>query len=288
LGTGGNITIAGSTATSGYYLQTTGTTVQWAAAASTAFTGSTVFATGTVSIGSSYSSSYPLNVNGTAGTTASSAYANLAYNATTAGWLQAYNAGGTRSLQIYTPGNIGCAELDLFSDRRIKTDIKDSEPKKDLELVMALQPRTFRYKDPIQYDERVYNGFIAQEVREIVPSAINTHEGCVPDIFQVPDKVMENSCQFKNKIEGINVGDNVRVFDGPSERFLIVTQVSDLELIFDSKLKTSSVFVYGRKVNDFCTISYERIIPLLVSSIKEQAKQIEELKALCATALSHQ
>ena len=62
--------------------------------------------------------------------------------------------------------------------------------------------------------------------------------------------------------------------------FFKVTKVSDFEIIFDSKLKTSSVFVYGRKVKDFCTISYERIVPLLVSSIKEQAKQIEELREL--------
>ena len=46
--TGGNITIGGSLATSGYYLQTTGSTVQWAAAAavSTTFTG-TAFNGGT-------------------------------------------------------------------------------------------------------------------------------------------------------------------------------------------------------------------------------------------------
>ena len=271
---GGNITIAGSTATSGYYLQTNGTQVQWAAAASTAFTGSTVFVTGQVSIGSSFSATYPLSVNGTAGTTGSQAYSNLAYN--TGGWYQAYNAGGTRPLQIYTPGNIGCAEVDLFSDERIKTNIKDSDSRADLELVSSLQPRTFRYIDPVQYGEKTYNGFIAQEVREIIPSAVNTHEGCIPDIFQVPEKVFKNSCQFKTKIEGIQVGDIVRVFDGPNELFLTVITFSDFEINFDSELKTSRVFVYGRKVKDFCTISYERIIPLLVSSIKELRAIVEK------------
>ena len=100
----------------------------------------------------------------------------------------------------------------------------------------------------------------------------------MPDIFQVPEKVFKNSCQFKTKIEGVQIGDIVRVFDGPSELFLTVIRVSDFEINFDSELKTSRVFVYGRRVKDFCTISYERIIPLLVSSIKELRAIVEKKK----------
>jgi hypothetical protein len=66
---------------------------------------------------------------------------------------------------------------------------------------------------------------IAQEVLEVIPSAVNTHEGCVPDIFQVPEKVFKNSCQFKTKIEGVQIGDIVRV--------LTVIRVSDFEINFD-------------------------------------------------------
>ena len=47
-------------------------------------------------------------------------------------------------------------------------------------------------------------------------------------------------------------------------------------------------FDNGTTGNNYMTVQYEKVVPLLVEAIKEQAKQIEELRALCATALSRQ
>jgi hypothetical protein len=44
----------------------------------------------------------------------------------------------------------------------------------------------------------------------------------------------------------------------------------------------------GKTGNNYMTVQYEKVVPLLVEAIKEQAKQIEELRALCATVLSRQ
>jgi hypothetical protein len=42
----------------------------------------------------------------------------------------------------------------------------------------------------------------------------------------------------------------------------------------------------GKTGNNYMTVQYEKVVPLLVEAIKEQAKQIEELRALCATVRS--
>ena len=47
-------------------------------------------------------------------------------------------------------------------------------------------------------------------------------------------------------------------------------------------------FDNGTTGNNYMTVQYEKVVPLLVEAIKEQSKQIEELRALCATVLSRQ
>ena len=261
---GGNITIAGSTATSGYYLQTNGTQVQWAAAVSTAFSGATVFVTGQVSIGSSFSATYPLSVNGTAGSVAAP-YSNLSYN--TGGWYQAYEPTLATTLQIYTPGRIGCSEVDVLSDRRIKTQIQDTED--CIDLIRKLRVRNFRYIDPVEHGTKTYKGLIAQEVREVIPEAVGLHEGAIPDIFQVATDIQDSSCLLSPGEFTIKIGDVIKVMDGETSKNLTVLDLSEGRVNFDSKLESQKVFVYGHVVSDFHTVSYDRLVPILIRSVQQ-------------------
>ena len=228
------------------------------------------FATGKVGIGTS-TVTYPLTVSGTAAS-AAAPYSNLAYQVD--GWAQAYEATAATTLKIYTDGKIGCTEVDVFSDRRIKTDIKDSDSVRDLDTILALRVRDFRYKDPIEHGTTTYTGLVAQEVREVFPAAVSTHDGVVPDIFQVPTFFSGRKCQFKNKIEGLEVGARVKVLDESVEKFLKVTHVSDFEIEFDSEIDGPKVFVYGQTVKDLHTVSYDRLVPVLISAVQELAKKL--------------
>lgn len=46
----------------------------------------------------------------------------------------------------------------------------------------------------------------------------------------------------------------------------------------DKDFKGSEVFVYGHEVQDFHTVSYERIVPLLISTIQSLQKRVAILE----------
>jgi hypothetical protein len=215
---------------------------------------------------------YPLSVSGTA-ETAAAPYSNLAFQ--TGGWYQAYEPSTATTLKIYTDGKIGCTEVDVFSDRRIKKDIQDSETVKNMEIIRALTVRDFKYKDPVEHGQTQYTGLVAQEVKDIFPSAVSVHEGVIPDIFQIAKSFSGRTCYFESKIEGLLPGSLVKVLDENLERKLKVLRVSAFEIEFDNEIQGPRVFVYGQVVKDFHTVSYDRLVPVLISAVQCLLEKVE-------------
>ena len=272
----GGLLISGGVALPEQTIITTGVGagVQWGTIIGSQWTTSGAdiyFATGKVGIGTSVVT-YPLTVSGTAAS-AAAPYSNLAYQVD--GWYQAYEATTATTLKIYTDGKIGCTEVDVFSDARIKTDIRDSDSSKDLDSILALRVREFRYKDPVEHGSATYTGLVAQEVKEVFPAAVSTHDGVVPDIFQVPTFFSGRICRFKTRIEGLAPGARVKVLDESVEKFMEVIGVSEFEIEFDSEINGPKVFVYGQVVKDLHTVSYDRLVPVLISAVQELSKKLE-------------
>jgi hypothetical protein len=261
--------IGGVAGTSGQAIVATGTGagIQWGSASQWTTSGLNIYYLSNVGIGTT-TVTYPLTVIGFAASKAAP-YSNLAYQS--GGWYQAYQASSATSLKIYTDGNIGCAEVDVFSDRRIKKDVKDFDPAESLDLVKRLRVREFKYVDPIEYGTKAYKGLIAQEVRDVVDEAVALHKGVVPTIFQVPKSFEGRSVQFENKIEGVSIGDIIKVLDEESERLLIAVRVGDYELEFSEPLVGPKVFVYGQVIEDLHTVSYDRLVPLLIGAVQALA-----------------
>jgi hypothetical protein len=267
--------VNGATATTNQTLISTGSgaDVTWGTIIGSQWTtsGSDIYyTTGKVAIGTS-TVTYPLTVSGT-GASAAAPYSNLAYQ--DGGWTQAYEPSTAATIKIYTDGKIGCTEVDVFSDRRIKTDICDSDPSMNLDTIRKLCVREFKYRDPIEHGSAIYTGLVAQEVKEVFPSAVSVHEGVIPDIFQVPISFSGGVCQFQNKIEGVTIGSSVKVLDENVEKIMKVIRISDFEIEFDSEIKGPKVFVYGQVVKDLHTVSYDRLVPILISAVQELAKKI--------------
>ncbi len=214
---------------------------------------------------------YPLTVTSIAGASKAAPYSNLAYQS--GGWYQAYQASTAATLKIFTDGNIGCTEVDVFSDRRIKKDIKDFDTTESLNIIKRLRLREFKYTDPVEHGTKTYKGLVAQEVLEVVDEAVALHQGIVPTIFQVPTSFQGSVAQFANEIQGISVGDTIKVLDEESERPLIVIRLDPREIEFSEPLVGPRIFVYGQVVKDLHTVSYDRLVPLLIGAIQALASK---------------
>jgi len=83
------------------------------------------------------------------------------------------NSGGT--------GVLNGSTIATTSDIRIKKDIEDIDDVSALEKLRLLSPKTYKYKDTKQHDQRVY-GFIAQEVSEVLPYATSIRDNIIPNI----------------------------------------------------------------------------------------------------------
>ena len=136
-----NIIIPGSTATNGYYLQTTGTSVQWAAAVSPPITG---------------------------GTTNAIAYATGATTLSTAPGIILTNPTLSGGTVVFTCSG----DIVAYSDKTIKTNIEKIPDA--LNKVCKIGGYTFNRVDGGSVRR---TGVIAQEVEEILPEAVYITEG---------------------------------------------------------------------------------------------------------------
>ena len=69
--------------------------------------------------------------------------------------------------------NLWCkSNIMSSSDIRIKKDIEDIDDTTALDKILRIQPKTYKYKDTLlKRDNRVI-GFIAQQIKEVIPEAV--------------------------------------------------------------------------------------------------------------------
>ena len=107
------------------------------------------------------------------------------------------------------------------SDRRIKTEIEDVPDELALNQILALETRYYHYKDPKRRQSQKTIGFIAQEVKEILPSAVDILPNkFIPDILEFVDveweelnrDISNNTVHYKLKIiNNIDISENTTV-----------------------------------------------------------------------------
>jgi hypothetical protein len=127
-------------------------------------------------------------------------------------------------------------------------------------------------------------GFIAQEVKEAFPESVTTTTGVIPDIYQKSARISregDNLSVSLPGVHGLSAGDTVRIiFDG-NYRDCRVAGTPDAHTFTVAGWRDPApdeIFVFGRQVNDFLQVDYDRIHTLNVSVTQELLRSKDALE----------
>jgi hypothetical protein len=149
------------------------------------------------------------------------------------------------------------------SDSRIKEDIQDINDDTALRMILAIEPKTYKYIDKIERGNVNVYGFISQQIRQVIPEAISIQKSYIPNIMLLT--------YYDNNI------------------ITLPSQPSKVIIYTDSR-----IFVSGTEVDDFHTLDKSYIFTLNVCVTQElhrriisQDERIKELEAKMVQILNY-
>jgi hypothetical protein len=174
-----------------------------------------------------------------------------------------------------------------YSDRRIKKDFRASSGSEDLATLMQLDVTNYRHIDTLTKGIGEVKGFIAQQVEKVFPQAVSAGVDAIPDIFSKPATLQVNGTEATLRMpvaHQLEAGNRVRIIQdgGGQMEYDVVRTEGNAFTVKDwntAVTEAEKVFVYGREVNDFRTVDYDKIHNLNVSATQELARQVEQLRA---------
>ena len=239
--------------------------------------------TGRVTIGGS-NGSYPLTVFGSSNSGNVAGYA---------GWYGNYgwqNQTTSYDVSIYSQNFMMAGQgFVSVSDQRIKKDIIEIEDGESLSILRQIEPKRYRYIDEYKRGTDYVYGFIAQQVRGVLPAASGLVKDFIPSIMTSATVSYDSTNDIttvtlvdnkQHNLTSENSNSRVRFFDENDMN-------TDLELheivsgdIFKVKgeLKGVNTFVYGVEVDDFHTLNKDAIFTVAVAALQEVDRQLQEEK----------
>ncbi len=177
----------------------------------------------------------------------------------------------SRDISIYATDGVMGHTFRAFSDRRIKKDIHVTDNAADLKTLLALQISDYRYVDEISKGTRPQKKLIAQQVETVYPLAVDRSTDVVPDLYRKAE-VTDGWVMLATDLKP---GDRVRLIGHSGESMQKVAEVRDGAFRPADRPADSTVFVYGREVDDFRSVDYEAVSMLNVSATQELARQMK-------------
>ena len=170
----------------------------------------------------------------------------------------------------------------LNCDIRIKEDIQDINDDSALQMILSIEPKTYKYIDKIENGNKKVYGFIAQQVQKVIPEAVSLENAYIPnimmlayyndDIITLPHKPAKVAIKIKDKLKCYDNNNNLVEVEVTE----IINDISFMIKDLNKKYKNNKIFVYGTLVNDFQILSKEYIYTLNVGATQELYRQIKE------------
>ncbi len=181
----------------------------------------------------------------------------------------------------------------VTSDERIKRKIGVSDSKNDLSQIMKIKVTDYKMRDSLNAGNQLIKGLIAQEVEAVYPQAVTKQTNFIPNVYAMADRTEFDQAKQTLRVTMIKahnlaVGDKVKLISstGGEKPSVVASVDGNTFTVGNWTEKSEKVFVYGKEVNDFRIVDYDRLFTLnisatqeLVKLVEEQKKVIEELKA---------
>ena len=206
-----------------------------------------------------------------------------------------YVDGNHRAL-LNNGGGFYAVFFGILSDRRLKDDITDIDDEASLDIISKLQPKTFYVKNN---PEQKRWGFIADEVQELVPEAIETQEQwdlpvgkSYPALWRAPEIVtatiedatyeVGDRFRFTNNLERHDRNSTfvVKSKTGNDYTFEYARDPGDKAV---QQLGTDTINIRSKMIKDVKMLNREFIDPVMISAMQQMLRKIESLEARVAT-----
>jgi hypothetical protein len=217
------------------------------------------------------------------------------------------NTSGMAVATVFNNGDFRTAGSQISdSDHRIKRDVADIDDVGALRMIMAVEPKTYRYIDDernakgitesancgseANCDASLIYGFIAQQIRDVIPDATELRKNFLPNIMKRAicdnDRVYLDLTGYMDlPVKDTERKINIRFKNGGGYNFSITEVNKEYFVIDNNDRLIEEVFVYGYEVNDFHILTKDYIYTLNVSATRElhrkmleQERRIKELE----------
>ncbi len=196
-----------------------------------------------------------------------------------------YTGSTTVPYSIYSVSRVLGLEFNAFSDARHKKLRSYSNGSKDLALLNQLNVSNYTFIDTVGKGTKMQMGFIAQEVEKIVPEAVNKIQDYIPSVYDmaksmVYDTKLHTLTITTNKPHDFQAKDEIKMISLDKEHKVKVDKIIDANTFTVSNWEkpVENIFVFGKQVNDFRTVDYDRLFTLGISSIQELSRRVELLE----------
>ena len=193
---------------------------------------------------------------------------------------------------------INCSHVVVTSDRRIKENIEDIVDDVALKQLRLLQPKTYEYKDKFEKGDKRVIGFIAQEVKDVLPNAVKLDKRAIPNILKQCSAYNKSKDVLELRLDSPMTNDitdktiQIYVNDIPyiakvilCEDKVVQIKKPDEMADFDEKQVVSDgdkAILYGEYVDDFHVLDKSAIFTIATAAIQELDRQLqaEKMKTL--------
>ena len=192
-----------------------------------------------------------------------------------------YSAFNNRKISLHATHGLLAGGFIGLSDRRIKKDIVPVPDNHALNIIRRLDTKYYNYRDVVKKGTRRTIGFIAQEVKEHIPEAVNINKGFIPSEMRLiePKWLQVSDTVWSFKVDDLESSGTYNFFvetkDGDQEK--IITTENDGKT-FLTNTRFEKIFLYGKEVDDLHAIDKDKIWAISYAALQQVDKNQQILQ----------